>query len=147
MIKSFMSLIPKETMIGLFTYSQKSKEPIEKIVNRFEEDCIKSGFALVHQYAYHEVVASKGFPIERKVYIFEICQAKLASMMLTTNPYFSPFMPCRIAVYEESGESVITTQNMEMMLDLIKNQTELHSEAKQLYTNLKSLMNTIGGLK
>ncbi|MDP3266283.1 MAG: DUF302 domain-containing protein [Sulfuricurvum sp.] len=60
---------------------------------------------LLHHYNYHEVVASKGFPIDRKVYIYEVCQAKLASIMLTSNPHFAQFIPCHIVVYEE-GVSV-----------------------------------------
>jgi uncharacterized protein (DUF302 family) len=142
-MKLFISFMPKKSMIELFTYSIQSKKTIEEITSKVEESCQKNGFTLVHQYAYHEVVATKGFPIDRKVYIYEICQAKLASMMLTTNPYFSPFMPCRIAVYQNDECCTIATQNMEMMLGLIKNQKELYQEATTLFHSLKKMMHEL----
>jgi len=145
MINFLMSLVPKKTMIELFTYAIQSKRTIDEITSQVAHSCEKNGFALVHQYAYHEVVASKGFPIQREVYIYEICQAKLASMMLTTNPYFAPFMPCRIAVYQNNGYCTITTQNMKMMLELIKNQKELHFEATKLFDSLKNMINELKG--
>ena len=97
----------------------------------------------MHDYVYHEVVKSKGFPIERKVYIYEVCQAKVASLVLTDEPSFAPFMPCRIAVYEEAGQVTISTQNMELMLDTLKGNTELYKQTSDLFGTLKSLMNEI----
>ena len=138
-----MSFIPKNTIIDLFTYSVESKKNIETIINKVEDTCKKYNFSLVHQHAYHDIVSSKGFPIERKVYIYEICQAKVASMMLSKNPYFSPFMPCRIAIYEDNNYCTISTQNMELMLDLVKNQPDLYKEAFSLFLNLKDMINEL----
>jgi len=143
MIKFAMSFIPKNKMIDLFTYSIESKKSIETVIDKVENACEKYNFSLVHQYAYHDIVSSKGFPIERKVYIYEICQAKVASMMLRANPYFSPFMPCRIAVYEDNNHCTISTQNMELMLDLVKKQTDLHKEAVSLFLDLKNMINEL----
>ena len=143
MLKFAMSFIPKSTMIDLFTYSTKSKKKIETIIDKLEDACKKYNFSLVHQHIYHDIVSSKGFPIERKVYIYEICQAKVASMMLATNPYFSPFMPCRVAIYEDNEYCTISTQNMELMLDLVKNQTDLNKEAFSLFLNLKDMINEL----
>lgn len=143
MMKLLMSLMPKKSMIELFTYSIESKKMIDEITAKVEQSCQKNGFALVHQYAYHEVVSLRGFPIDREVYIYEICQAKLASMMLTANPYFSPFMPCRITVYQNDDCCTIATQNMEIILGLIKNQKELYQEATTLFDSLKTMMHEL----
>ena len=105
--------------------------------------CEKYKFALLQTYVYHEIVESKGFPINRKVYIYEICQAKTAAGMLTGFPYFSVFMPCKLAIYEENGSTVISTMNMEIVLDAISSNQELYNEATALFTSLKSLMSSI----
>lgn len=143
--KLMMAFMSKKQMLNMFTIEFISKREIQLIIDDVEAACQEDGFALLHHYNYHEVVASKGFPIDRKVYIYEICQAKLASMMLTSNPYFAPFMPCRIAVYEEGDMTIISTQNMQMMIDLIKSQEPLHTEAIKLFTNLQNVMKKLKG--
>ena len=86
---------------------------------------------------------SMGFPIDRKVWVYEICQAKTAASMLTGYPHFSIFMPCKLAIYEDMGKTIISTMNMDMMLDAIAANPELHTEAKALFSKLKALMDSI----
>lgn len=143
--KLMMAFMSKKQMLNMFTIEFKSQRDIQSIIDDVEAACQEYGFALLHHYNYHEIVANKGFVIDHKVYIYEICQAKLASMMLTSNPYFAPFMPCRIAVYEEDDKRVISTQNMQMMIDVIKSQEPLHTEAIKLFTDLQNMMKKLKG--
>lgn len=140
LMKLFMS---KEKLFEMMTYKVHSSKDISKVVEKFEAACESYKFALLNDYVYHEVVASKGFAIERKVYIYEVCQAKVAALVLTDEPDFAPFMPCRVAVYEEAGEVSISTQNMEMMLNTLKGNTELYRQTNALFGTLKSLMDDI----
>jgi uncharacterized protein (DUF302 family) len=140
LMKLFMS---KEKLFEMMTYKVYSGKDISKVVEKIEVACVTYNFALLHDYVYHEVVESKGFPIERKVYIYEVCQAKVAALVLTDEPSFAPFMPCRVAVYEEAGQVTISTQNMEMMLDSLKDNTELYRQTSELFKTLKSLMHEI----
>lgn len=143
--KLMMALMSKKQMLKMFTIEFKSKRDMQSIIDDVEAACQEYGFALLHHYNYHEIVSNKGFPIDRKVYVYEICQAKLASMMLTSNPYFAPFMPCRIAVYEEGDRTVICTQNMQMMIDLIKSQEPIHAEAIKLFATMQNMMKRLKG--
>ena len=52
-------------------------------------------------------------------------------------------MPCRIAVYEEAGQVTISTQNMDIMIDTLKENNELYTQTNELFIVLKSLMNDI----
>lgn len=140
---SIQAMMPPEKMIEMFTYKIISNQPIELIAEKVPVVCEQSKFALLHTYIYHEIVESKGFPIKRKVFIYEICQAKTAAAMLTDYPHFSIFMPCKLAVYEENGGTVISTMNMEVMLNAISSNQELYKEATSLFNTLKSLMNSI----
>ena len=135
--------MPLEKMIDMFTYKIISKQPIEQIIEKVPPACEKYKFALLQTYIYHEIVESKGFPIKRKVFIYEICQAKTAATMLTDFPHFSIFMPCKLAIYEENGNTVISTMNMEIMLKAVSSNQELFKEATSLFNTLKLLMNQI----
>ncbi|MDP2076924.1 MAG: DUF302 domain-containing protein [Sulfuricurvum sp.] len=145
LLKLLMALLPKKQLLNMFTIEFKSQRTIQSIIDDVEIACAEYGFALLHHYNYHEVVASKGFPINRKVYIYEVCQAKVASMVLTSNPHFAPFMPCRIAVYEEGDTTIISTQNMQMMIDSIQSQMQLHVEAIGLFIALQDMMKKLKG--
>jgi len=140
LMKLFMS---KDKLFKMMTYKVYSNKDISKVVDKVESVCEKYKFALLHNYVYHEVVKSKGFPIERKVYIYEVCQAKVAALVLTNEPSIAPFMPCRVAVYEEAGQVAISTQNMEVMLNILKANDELYKQTNELFKTLKSLMNEI----
>ncbi len=63
--------------------------------------------------------------------------------MLTDFPHFSIFMPCKLAIYENNGETVISTMNMEVMLEAIRSNKKLFEEASTLYHTLKALMASI----
>ena len=133
----------KETLFKMMTYKVSSNKKIEEIVESFAPACERYNFALLHDYVYHEVVKSKGFPIKRKVYIYEICQAKVAALVLTDEPDFAPFMPCRIALYEEGNQVSVSTQNMQMILDTLGNNKVLQSQTSELFKLLKQLINKI----
>jgi len=136
-------LMTPENMIEMFTYKIISNQPIEQISEKVPATCEQYKFALLHTYVYHEIVESKGFPITRKVYIYEICQAKTAATMLTDFPHFSIFMPCKLAIYEENGSTVISTMNMEIMLQAINTNQDLYNETTSLFSTLKIVMEQI----
>lgn len=141
--KLMKAAMPVEKMIEMLTYQISSGLNIEKVVDKVPLACEQTGFALLQTYVYHEIVKSKGFPIDRKVYIYEICQAKTAAAMLTRFPHFSIFMPCKLAVYENNGETVIATMNMEPALKAIRSNPELYQDATALFNTLKILMDNI----
>jgi len=140
LMKYFMNT---KSLFQLMTYTVKSEKEIEDITDTVEVLCAEHSLALLHHYVYHKVVKEKGFPIERKVYVYEVCQAKVAALVLTDEPDFAPFMPCRVAIYEKEDHCVISTQNMGMMLDTLKANKELYRQTSTLFETLKTLMNKL----
>ncbi len=143
--KVAQAVMPPEKMIDMFTYKLISKESIDEITQKVPAVCEQNKFALLQTYNYHEIVKEKGFPIQRKVYIYEICQAKTASMMLTDHPGFSLFMPCKLAIYEDGGDTVISTMNMEIVLKAVRDNQQLYNDASSLYNTLKTMMRSLSG--
>ena len=132
-----------EKMIEMVMHQTESKLTAEQIAGKVEAACQKYSLALLQTYNYHEIVESKGFPIQRMVFIYNICQAKTASMMLTTNPEFSTFMPCTLAVYEVGDKTVLSTMNMGIMLEAVKSNEELYNQASNLFKLFKQMMDEL----
>jgi uncharacterized protein (DUF302 family) len=129
-----------EEMIRMVMHQTESSLTAEQVAGRVEPACNKYSLALLQTYIYHEIVESKGFPIQRKVFVYNICQAKTASMMLTTNPEFSTFMPCTLSVYEAGDKTVLSTMNMGMMLEAVKSNEELYDQASNLFKTFTQMM-------
>jgi len=134
-------------MMEMVMHQTESNLTAEQIAGQVEAACQKYNLALLQTYNYHEIVESKGFPIKRKVFVYNICQAKTASMMLTSNPEFSTFMPCTLAVYEANGKSVLSTMNMELMLEAVKSNKELHNQASNLFKSFTQMMDELAAGK
>ena len=141
--KMTQAAMPPEKMIDMFTLKLESKQSIEKIAQKVSGACENHKFALLQTYVYHNILEEKGFPIKRKVFIYEVCQAKTAALMLTSNPEFSIFMPCKLAIFEDKGKTVISTMSMEIMLNAVKSNPELYKEATTIFNELKSLMTSL----
>ncbi|MBU2553324.1 MAG: DUF302 domain-containing protein [Bacteroidetes bacterium] len=139
LMKAFM---PPKKMIDMFTLKVEANQEIENISQQVPAKCEEYGFTLLTTYNYHEIVENKGFPIKQKVWIYEICVAKTAALMLTSNPNFSIFMPCKLSVYEENGKTIISTMNMGIMLEAVKTDKELYDNATSLFTSIKNMMNS-----
>jgi uncharacterized protein (DUF302 family) len=132
-----------EKIVDAFTYKIESNQSIVNIAQKVPETCEKYKVSLLQTYVYHEIVESKGFPIKRKAYVFEICQAKIAAAMLTDYPHFSIFMPCRIAIYEENELVVISTMNMGLLLNEVRSNSVLYKNTTTLFETVKTLMKSI----
>lgn len=136
-----------EKMIEMVMHQTNSNLTAEQIAGQVEAACNKYSLALLQTYIYHEIVESKGFPIERKVFVYNICQAKTASMMLTSNPEFSTFMPCTLSVYESGDKTTLSTMNMEMMLEAVKSNEELYNQASNLFKTFTQMMDELAAGK
>ncbi|MDP2336581.1 MAG: DUF302 domain-containing protein [Bacteroidota bacterium] len=137
----------KEKMIEMVMHQTDSNLTAEQIAGQVEAACNKYSLALLQTYNYHEIVETKGFPIQRKVFVYNICQAKTASMMLTSNPEFSTFMPCTLAVYEVNNKTVLSTMNMEIMLEAVKSNKELYNQASNLFKSFTQMMDELAAGK
>jgi uncharacterized protein (DUF302 family) len=143
MMKLMQAFMPAKKMIDMFTVKVISDQSIAKIADRVQQECENHKFSLLQTYNYYEILEEKGFPIKRKVFVYDICQARTASLMLADNPGFSIFMPCTLAIYEDEGKTVVSTMNMEILLKAVKSNRELYTEATGLFHSLKSLLHAL----
>lgn len=128
-----------------FIFQLTTEKPAEAITDSLADVAPQFKFSVLHRYDFKEILAGKGFPIERKVAVFEICRAPMAAKMLVANPSFSVFMPCRIAVYEEDGKTIVSTMNMEPVMASIKHNPELYTEAASVYRSIQEMMQFLVG--
>jgi uncharacterized protein (DUF302 family) len=100
------------------------------------------GFGVLQSYAFKNILEEKGFPIEREITVFELCNPAGAHQALTAMPDISVYLPCRISVYEEDGKTVLATIGFEDILNAGEVDVVFKSFMQQLFVKLQALMNS-----
>ena len=116
-----------------------SKKIIEK---ELEAKAKAIGFGVLHSYAFKNILEEKGFPIERDITVFELCNPAGAQKALTAMPDISVYLPCRISVYEENGKTVLATIGFEDILNAVEVDETFKGFMNELFVKLQSLMNS-----
>ncbi len=77
----------------------------------------------------------------RTLEIFQFCDPLIARKMVDYNPIFAAYMPCRIAMVEDSeGKISLMMLNLDMLIQGAKLSPELQTLANEVNTKLMSIM-------
>ena len=66
-------------------------------------------FGVRQVYDIKETMTKKGVAFDRECLIFAVCQPQKAKKVLDENMSVSTALPCRIAIYDEGGNTILTT--------------------------------------
>ncbi len=116
-----------------------AKSVIEK---ELAEKAKAVGFGVLQSYAFKDILEGKGFPIERDITVFELCNPAGAQKALTAMPDISVYLPCRISVYEENGKTVLATIGFEDILNAVEVDETFKGFMNELFVKLQGVMNS-----
>lgn len=122
-------------------YTRKVNRPYEKVLTALQEAAQAQGFRVT---AVHDLAASmRKEGIERDPYsVVEVCKAEIASKVLQAEPRFGAFMPCRIAVYQQGSDTVVTTVLPTRLLAFFPVKAEVKTAAAKVDSILKTMIDT-----
>lgn len=89
-----------------FEYNKQSERSFDDVVADVEKLTTEKSFRVLHVHDVQATLAEKGFERE-PLKIIELCSAKFAYEALNKEIAVSLFMPCKINVYTESGQTKI----------------------------------------
>lgn len=119
--------------------SYETTKSVEEVRKAIEEKAKASGFGVMSVHEVSNILEGKGVPISYKCVIVEVCSPRHASQVLSTDPYISTAMPCRIAIFEENGKTVVSTMAPTAMLSIFE-RPELEDIAKEVEELMKKIM-------
>ncbi len=82
----------------------KSVNSMEITIDKIKKGLKDIGFGVLIELSFHDTLEKKGFPIEKRAYMMEVCRPELAQGVIDNNTKFSYFLPCKLIVREENGE-------------------------------------------
>jgi len=123
-------------------YKHETTCEIAIIKNEMSLRAKEHGFGVLKEYSFNKLLKEKGFPIERDITVFELCNPSGAQAALSSHSEISVFLPCRISLYEENGKIVLSTIGIENILDNIDIDDVLRSQMEGLFNKLKLLIDS-----
>ena len=121
----------------LMTY--ETTKSVEEVRKAIEEKAKANGFGVMSVHEVSNILESKRVPISYNCVKVEVCSQRHASQVLSKDPYISTAMPCRIAIFEANGKTVVSTMAPTTMLELFK-RPELEEIAKEVEELMKKIM-------
>ena len=124
-------------------YTVSTNTPIEVIKNEIESEAKKEGFGILNTYEFKKILHDKGYPIEKEITVFELCNPSGAQQSLSQIAAISVYLPCRISLYEENGKSILATIGIEDIMNAVVDvDTQFKAFMIILFENLKRVMHS-----
>ena len=121
-------------------YTVTTSTDIETVKQEIETKAKEVGFGLLNTYAFKRILEEKGYPIEKDITVFELCNPAGAQQALTYLSEISVYLPCRISVYEDKGITTLSTIGIEDIVNNFDTDARFRSYMTILFENLKQVM-------
>ena len=124
-------------------YKVKTHHDIADIKSKLEAKAKEVGFGVLGSYEFKKILEKKGFPIERDIVVYELCNPGGAQQALATIPEISVYLPCRLSIYREDGLTVLSTIGFEDILQSVNVDDEFRAHMNEIFKTIKTLMHNL----
>lgn len=115
----------------------ETNKSVDEFVEKVQKIMPNYGFGLHHIHNPREKLQEKGLDFDKECKILDVCNAKIAYGVLSKDLSLSCIMPCKIAVYNENGQTTIALNSIvQMMDDLNPDFIELAQETQEMLVNI-----------
>lgn len=128
-------------------YTRNSDRPVDEVFAAIESATKAQGFGVLHHYDFRQILAEKGFPIDRECRVLEICNPRQASEVLAADIAINMALPCRVSVYEDNGRTVVGMIPPTDMLRLISDDPGIDATAVEVEQTMQRIIDdAVGGV-
>jgi len=121
-------------------YKITTDKPLETVKSELEEHSKQNGFGVLYSYEFKKILQTKGFPIEKDITVYELCNPSAAQEALIQMPEISIFLPCRLSIFEENGKTVLSTIDIHAIMDSIEASDDFKAHMKSVFEYLEHIM-------
>jgi len=123
-------------------YTITTDTPLETVKEEMLEHAKAEGFGILGNYEFKKILQSKGLDLNKEITGYEICNPKAAQDVMSEYPEISVFLPCRISVYEEGGKTVLSTVNINTVMNGVDVSQEFKEHISSVYAKFVNIMNS-----
>lgn len=100
-------------------FSVKTGKPLETVCEDLRRSVAEHQFGVMTEHNLKETMAKKGVAFDQECRIFEVCNPHQAKTILEGDMAMSTALPCRISVYREGEETVLSTIRPTALLGML----------------------------
>lgn len=110
-----------------FHYTVTTSKTIDEAISSLEENLKKNKFGILWHLDLTAKLMEKGVESYTNPYhILEVCNPVEAAKVLAINPVVGYFLPCKIAVYIEDGQTTIGLPKPSSLVSMLENDELKH---------------------
>lgn len=113
-------------------YEVETSKSFEEASSDLEASVTRNGFGVLHVHDLGTILRSKGIDFEEECRVFEVCNPRQASRVLSVEMRMNNALPCRISVYTQDGRTKIGMIRPEKMLSMLSENETLGEVAKEV---------------
>lgn len=122
-------------------YIVDSNKSVEQAAVDLTKAVTAGGFGVLHVYDLKQTLASKGIELANECRIFDICNPRQASKVLSGDMSLSVALPCRIAIYQSGGRTQIATLRPTELLAELSDDPRLTDTAVDVEVAIEAMIN------
>jgi uncharacterized protein (DUF302 family) len=126
-------------------YLRESDRPVDELSDAIAAAAEEQGFGVLHQYDFQKILAGKGFPIDARCRVFEVCNPRQASEVLAVDIALNMALPCRVSVFEQGGRTIVGMIPPTELLSLVSDDDEIAASAREVEEAMEALIDQLAG--
>jgi uncharacterized protein (DUF302 family) len=122
-----------------FNFTLETGKNVHEAIESLEANLKTEGFGVLWTFNIKDKLEEKGFSLEEEYYVLEVCNPKEAERVIKENKLVGYFLPCKIVVYKEAGQTKIGMPKPTALISMIDNE-QLKEMAADIEHRLISCM-------
>lgn len=123
----------------MFDYTLSTPKTIDEAVESLEASLKEEQFGVLWTFDIKDKLQEKGLEFEKEFRVLEVCNPKEAQRVLNENTMAGYFLPCKMVVYEEGGETRIGMPKPSSLISML-NDEKMKEFAKDIEDRLIGCM-------
>ncbi|MFV9511127.1 DUF302 domain-containing protein [Tepidibacillus sp. LV47] len=113
----------------------ETKKELEQVIADLEKELKEIRFGVLWRFDIHQKLSELELPIEHKIVVLEVCNPNESSGIIAADPMSSYFLPCKIVVSEQEGQTKVGLVRPSILIGLME-QENLTEIAKKIEDKL-----------
>jgi len=126
-----------------FKYEVKTTLTVEQAVEAVTKGLSEVGFGVMWSLDVPAKLKEKGFELDRKIRILEVCQPAKAKQALEEDVRIGYFLPCKVVVYEEGGQTTVGFVRPQMFAGFFSSSKVFPGLAGEVDSVLQDVLNRL----
>lgn len=122
-----------------FIYEVKTNKSFQEAITSLKESLSENEFGVLWEFNIKDKLTEKGLDFKTNFQILEVCNPQKAKQVLEENLKVGYFLPCKIVVYEEGGETFIGMPKPTQLMGIM-GETKLEDVAGEVEKVLRDSM-------